>query len=220
MKKTPPLFLLFLLPYFSNAQVRIDTSILNTNLFESFVNGSVRLKNGNIEQALLNYDTQNQSIVFKKQGQVLVLTNLSEVDTVYIENRKFIPVEKNTFYEILIGSVQVALYVAYSNKKKPVVATVEHSGAIRKANTDVSNTVSGAYLSRPFNANYTLEITRHYWLRRGHSFYKANNEKQLVKVFPFKDHEKIKAYIKENNITFSETDHIIKLINYCNSLLE
>jgi hypothetical protein len=220
MKKTIILLLFsFLLPYYHYAQVRIETSVLNTNLFEHFINGSVRLKNGSVEQAPLNYDTQNQSIVFKKEDQILVLTNIESVDTVYMQDKKFVPVA-NGFYEVVMPTTQIGLYITYGNNKKPLVATTEHTGTTRRANTDVSNTVSGVYVSRPFNANYTLEITKHYWLRRGNSFYKANNEKQLIKVFPFKHNELIKNYIKENNIDFSKQADVVKLVAYCNAQMK
>jgi hypothetical protein len=205
-------------PLLHYAQVRIDTTILNTNLFEHFTDGTVLLKNGNIEHAPLNYDTQNQSIVFKKDGQVMILTGLETVDTVYIQNRKFIAAE-NTFYEVATGKGKIGLFITYSNRRRPLVATTDHAGTIRKANTDVSNTVSGVYLSRPFHGNYAIEIKQYYWLRRGRSFYKANNEDQLLKAFAFKNSDTIRAYIKENKIDFNRQEDVIKLVNYCNMFM-
>jgi hypothetical protein len=207
---------IFLLPYYNYAQVRVETEMLSVNLFEQFVNGSVRLKNGHIEYSTLNYNTQHQSIVFKKDNQVLVLTGLLTVDTVYMNDKKFVPID-NTFYEVAVDNVQIGLYITYTNIMTPLVATTEHSGTSRKANTDVSNTVSGVYVSRPFNATYTLKVIRHFWLKRGHSFYKANNENQLLKVFPFKAGNTIKTYIKENNIDFNKQEDIIRLVRFCNT---
>src|SRR5438105_986015 len=102
--------IMMLLPFAGYTQVSVDKTVLNTNLYDVFINGTVRMKNGHIEEALLNYDTEHQSILFKKNDQVLTLTDLSSVDTVYIADRKFVPVEDN-FYEIIPEAGSIGLYV-------------------------------------------------------------------------------------------------------------
>lgn len=222
MKKEYAILLLFftlLISLCNYAQVSIEKSILNTNLFEKFLKGSVLMKNGRVEEALLNYDTESKKIVFKKDEAVLVLIDLPSVDTVYIENRKFIPLN-NTFYEVATGLVNIDLYITYSNKRKPLMASPDHSGTTRQTGNQVNNNVASAYVNRPNQLNYAVEILTHYWLKKGNSLYKANNQTQLLTVFPFKDHEAIKNYIRDNNIDFSKPDDIVKLVNFCNSLIK
>jgi hypothetical protein len=208
-----------LLPFYSYAQVSIDKSVLNTNLYEVFISGKVLMKSGRTEEALLNYNTENQSIVFKQNEQVLTLTDLTSVDTVYIADRKFIPVE-NTFYEIITGTGVIGLYVTYTNKRRPVMASTDHTGTSRQSADKASNNVASAYLSRPNQLNYTAEVLTHYWLKRGNSFYKANNENQLLKVFPLKDNPSIKNYISENKINFDNREDIARLVAFCNGQMK
>jgi hypothetical protein len=215
-KNSKALFaIIMLLPFANYAQVSIDKSVLNTNLYEVFINGTVLMKNGHVEEALLNYDTEHQSIVFKKNEQVLTLTDLPSVDTVYIADRKFIPVE-NTFYEIVTGTGPIALYVTYTNKRRPVVASPDHSGTSKQSADKANNNVASAYVSRPNQLNYVADVLTHYWLKRGSSFYKANNANQLLKVFPFKDNTSIKNYISENKIDFEKKEDVTRLVVFCN----
>lgn len=206
---------MMLLPFAGYSQVSIDKTVLNTNLYEVFINGTVRMKNGHVEEALLNYDTEHQSIVFKKNEQVLTLTDLPSVDTVYIADRKFIPVE-DIFYEIVTGTGPISLYVTYTNKRRPVVASPDHSGTAKQSADKANNNVASAYVSRPNQLNYVADVLPHYWLKRGSSFYKANNANQLVKVFPFKDNTAIKNYISENKIDFGKKEDVTRLVVFCN----
>jgi phosphoribosylpyrophosphate synthetase len=197
----------------------VEKTILNTNLFTDFINGSVLMKDGRTEPAFLNYDTENQSIVFKKDDLVMTLTNLASVDTIFMSDLKFVPVG-NIIYEVALPSPGIGLYITYTNKKKPVVASPDHGGTERQTADRASNNVAQAYVSRPNQLNFTAQVLTHYWLKRGNSFYKANNENQLLKVFPFKDNTPIKNYISENKIDFDKRDDIARLVVFCNSQMK
>lgn len=220
-KRTPVYFLFFacLFPFSIYAQVSIEKAALNTHLFKEFTKGSVLMKDGRVEEAFLNYDTEYKSIVFKKEEKVLILTDLQSVDTVYIQDRKFIPA-LDIFYEVVPGITGIGLYITYSNKKKPIMASPDHEGTTKQTGNQANNNVASAYVSRPNQLNYAVETSSQYWLRRGNSFYKVNNETQVLKVFPFKDNAAIKNYLRENKTDFKKLEDVVKLVNYCNSLIE
>lgn len=210
---------LFLLPLAGRTQViTIEKSILNTCLFDTFSKGTVFLKNKSVQEAELNYETENSSIVFKGNGQVLTLTNIDDVDTVMIQGRKFVPIDKK-FYEVLDVS-GTGLYASYTNKRKPVVASPDHEGTKKGVGSVASNSVAPAYVSRPFQSNYIVEVYSHFWLRKGNSLYKANNEKQVIRMFPLKHSEAIKSYIRDNNVNFDKQEDVKKLVAYCNTQLK
>ena len=220
MKKIHLLLLIIsFAPAYSWSQSLSDTTWQKAFLFEQFIDGTVLLKSGGKEQAPLNYNTDNQQIYFIQNGQFMVLTGLEGIDTIYIQGRKFVPVE-NKVYEVPGNRGKIELYITYTNKMHPYTATADYNGTSRKDNNKVSNTVSNVYVMRPYKGQYMTEIITHYWLRRGHSFYKANNEKQLVNVFPFKDSDAIKNYIKENNIDFSKQADVVKLVTFCNAQMK
>jgi len=51
-----------------------------------------------------------------------------------------------------------------------------------------------------------------YYIRKNGEYFKANNEQQLIKVFPDKK-EVIKSLIKNNHTNFSRKEDVVILIN-------
>ena len=183
-------------------------------LFDHFINGCVLLKSGGVEQAPLNYNADKQGIAFEKGGQYFDLVGLETIDTVYVESKKFIPVN-GIFYEV-IRNGPFELYATYTCKPLPVTATAEHDRTVRKENNQVSNTVSDVYVTRQYRGDYVMEFRKHYWLKRYRDFYKVNTEKQVIKLFP-KREAAIRAYVSENKTAFNNEDDLVKLLLFCST---
>jgi len=214
MRKLPGLLgAALLLSSLGQAQTGKDTTQPATCLFDHFTGGTVKMKNGALESTLLNYDTENQTILFRQGGQNLVLTGMDNIDTVYLQDKRFIPAE-DKFYEVGT-STPIALLISYTYKTHPLTATTDHDGTVQKDNNQVSNNVSEAYTNRRFQGHYSVTFTPHYWLRIGHSFYKANTEKEVIKVFPRKE-AAIREFTAANKVVFGRPDDMIKLILFCN----
>jgi hypothetical protein len=184
-------------------------------LFEKFADGTVLMKSGAKETASLNYNTENQSVVFQNNGQVMILTDLPSVDTIYINDKKFVPVG-DKIYEVISGNGEAGLLANYTGKKHPMAATVDHNGNSKKSLNTVDNTVSSIYVNRNFQDLYSIEIMKNYFVRNKYKLFKANNEKQIAKIFPEKEND-IKNYVSENHIDISKESDLIKLIAYCNT---
>ena len=71
-------------------------------LFPSFREGIVIMKDGKIFNTLLNYHMVDERMITELDGVYRYSTNPQLIDTIYLENRVFVPVE-NIFYEILSG---------------------------------------------------------------------------------------------------------------------
>ena len=67
-------------------------------LFPVFTKGIVITKGGR-QEANLNYNMIIEQMIFEQKGKYLALDHLETVDTVIINNRKFIP-SGNVFYEL------------------------------------------------------------------------------------------------------------------------
>lgn len=210
------LFLNFALITSVRAQSVKDSLIFRKPLlFEKFIDGSVLMKSGVIENAPLNYNTDNQTIVFMKGGQYLTLMGTEMIDTIYMDNKKFVPVKDN-FYEVLTSG-NVSLFLTYYNRTHPVTATVTHDGNSRKDDRQVSNTISDVYVSRSFKGNYEVEFFRVYWLKKGAKLYKFHNKSQFVKPFSSQMKVAIEQYVKTNHVDFSKGNDLIELVNFCNN---
>lgn len=209
---------MLLYPVFNFGQSLTDsTNFTRDLLYDQFKNGSVLMKSGVIENAPLNYNTENQTVVFIKDGQYMILTGTELIDTIYMENKKFVPVN-NKIYEVLTNEA-VALYLSYHNRPRPIVATTDYNGTTRKVNNEVSNTVTDVYTMRNFKGNYNIEIMKDYWLKKDNKYYKANTVKQFIKSFSSQMKKSIEEYIKTNHLDFNKEDDLIKLIKFCNSKL-
>jgi len=208
------LLLTTLVTHRTYAQPANDSFQRAVYLFPHFVKGSVRMTSGVMEQAPLNYNVEKQGIAFEKDGQYFDLTALETIDTVYIETQKFVPVN-GVFYE-LIQTTPFGLYATYTGKKRPLTATTEHDGSLRKENGQVSNNVSDVYVTRQYRGDYAIVFRKQYWLKQYQSFYKANNEKQVLKIFPKKE-AAIRAFINENNTDFNKETDLLKLLSFCYS---
>lgn len=199
--------------YAQSEKAAID---LKPFLFGKFIDGMVLMKSGVMENLPLNYNTDNQSIFFIKDDQYMEVTGLETIDTVYIQQKRFVPV-RNAFYEVIANAPSATLYISYTNKARPMVATTDHSGTTKQANNQVSNTVSDVYVSRNFKGNYTIEISKHFWLEKNNALHKIDNQKQLLKLYPSDEREAIENYITSNAINFNNEMDMIKLFRFCNS---
>ena len=187
-------------------------------LFERFSDGAVLMKSGAVEKASLNYNTADQSVVFERNSEVLILTALETIDTIYFQNKKFVPKEKGIVYESLTNSGKgVGLYATFSSKLRPAVATTDQAGTTRKDAKDVNNTLSDIYVLRPYKKDFIVEIERHFWLIKGDRVYKTYSQKQFLKAFPGKA-DAIKKYLQAHPVNFKIEDEIIRLTSYCNTL--
>ena len=217
MKKIPAAFLSLLCSLFSFAQNNAETKPIPW-LFEYFTKGQVLLKSGSTEYASLNYNTDDQTIAFEKDGKTMILTGLETIDTIYFFNKRFVPGPDDHIYEVITSSPVAALCASYYGKLKPAIAVTDKNGTSHKEAGEASNTMSGIYVLRPYKGDYTVEIQKSFWLIKHKQLYKANSEKQFNKVFSHQE-TAISKYIADNKIRFNNENDLIKLTAFCNALL-
>lgn len=184
---------------------------LNSN----FVEGKVLFKSGIAQSASLNYEADNATIAYQQDGEILIITNPQDIDTVYIEEKKFVPVHEK-FYEVIASTNSASLFALYTCKKRLIEATVDHNGMSKKSSVQVSNNLSGAYINRRFQPEYEIEFHKYFLLRLlgQNTIIKANTAKAFIKVFPSKE-AAIVQYSKVNKINFEDESDILKLLDLC-----
>lgn len=177
---------------------------------DSFRNGHVRMKSGETHNQVLNYNLVTQEMIFELNGNYLAIANPREVDTVYIGQRKFIPVS-DAFYEWLGGS-NVALFLEYA-------CTIREQGAntgFGTTNTTAATPVKallkdgGAYkLKLP--DDYEIVRKETFFIRKNDRFYRVSNEQQIARLFPEKK-DIIRKWVKENKTRFSDPRDMALLV--------
>lgn len=189
----------------------VDTIQNSIYYYQKFVPGKVLFKTGVLENASLNYDTNTSEIAYEQNGEKMIVSNPEDIDTVYIEDKKFIAVY-NVFYEIVTTTGNYSLLAWHKSRKVPMEATADHNGSSTQSSSVVSNTVSNVYTRRIYSAEYGIELYDKYLIKPASEkiLYKADNEKSFIKVFS-SDSEKIKSYLQANKFDFSNKEDLTKL---------
>ena len=72
------------------------------------------MKNGHKDSLMMNYNMLTEEMIVEKKGIRLAISNIGSVDTIYIENRKFVPYNKG-FYEIAVNA-PITLFIQHKCK--------------------------------------------------------------------------------------------------------
>lgn len=186
-------------------------------VYGNFVMGKVVMKNGSVVEAGLNYNTNNQNIAFMKDKDIMLLSNLDEIDTVYLDDKKFFPINGKFYY--LADNGKFSLLVSYGNRTLSLTTTTDHNGSGTQSTNQVSNTISNQYTNRRYDGKHNLEVTKMFWIQRSKDLYKVTSVKQYAKAFPEKEDE-IKTYASTNNIDFSKEEDLVKLTDFVQGIVK
>ncbi len=206
------IFSVFLCYCFSaNAQVYDIPVKVNHYLLDSFMEGKVKLRSGEISSQLLNYNLLTKEMIFEQKGKYLAIAAPEEVDTVFIGQRKFVQVN-NVFYEWIAGTT-FPLFIEYTcTVKEPGVPIGIGTSNLTAASASVKSLIrdGGAYrLQLP--DEFVVKQSQAFIIRIKWQYFKVKNEKQLGSLFPEKE-QVIKEWVKKNHTNFSELKDIILLV--------
>ena len=197
-----------------NAQGNSDRP-LPQFLFPVFADGVIIMKDASKSEARLNYNMVEEAMISEKDGVYWRSQNPALIDTIYLQNRKFVPVD-NAFYEILATGeatfflenksnyVSVGEDIGYGAKSH----SIDHTELTR---FETWSSVATVELPK----NVTISKASVNWVRRNGSMQRFNSEKQLLKMFPEKKIQ-ISDYIDKQKINLKVREDLIKLGNFCN----
>jgi hypothetical protein len=210
--------LFLLIPYLSGNQLLAQSDTANFvshYVLPAFVKGTVKMKDGRSEVAIMDYNKLTEEMIFDKDGTRLALDSLEKIDTVYLDAHTFVPNDK-IFYEVLVKG-RVSLFE--QNKCNLLAAgypagygTTSETGASRSVSM-LTNSGRAYMLHLP--RDYHVTDASQFWIRKGGNYHKANNASQIIKVFPEKSKE-IRQFIKVNNLDLENPADVVKLIVKCN----
>jgi hypothetical protein len=196
----------------TNAQ-KIESSVhLSHYVFNQFMEGQVKLKSGETYSQVLNYNILTGEFIFNKDGKYLAIQKPEDVDTVYIDNRKFVPADKK-FYEVL-SNTPAPLFIEFTYViKQPGTSTGYGATTTTSAASSYTSLVnSGGAYDLKLPDDFKVVPGYSYLILKDGKYQKANNLKQLYKIFPDKK-ALIDDLIKKNNTNFSKREDVVTLIN-------
>lgn len=211
------LLLMFVVPL--KAQ-EIDTlQNLPNLLFPRFTKGIVKMKDGKMYTAILNYETVEQEMIFLQNKYTIILDNPQLIDTILLYNTRFVPFQKG-FYEMVL--------------KAPITLFIQHKSYVESLGTPIgygamSQTTSPSYVRQVFDRrgaiglkipdNFKVVDDSDYWVRWINGMEKFTTKSQFLKIFPDKEKE-LKKFISGNNLDFKNKADLIKLLEYTNELFK
>ncbi len=185
-------------------------------LFTDFNMSQVKMKNNQVNTTLMNYNTVTERMVFIKGNKYFDLTNYQMVDTIYLNDRVFIPVGK-VYYEVLLSG-PVSLFVQHKGKLRGKPAAYGRTSDVSSNYYLSSINVTEGMINLPLPPDYVVELTTIYWIRKDNEWFNFSNEKQFLKLFTEKVAQ-LKSFIKENRLKIDKPEHLKKLVDYYNSLV-
>ena len=184
-------------------------------LFSDFTEGVIKFKTGQSQTQKINYNTISEKMVFQRDDKNLDMANIESIDTIIIQEREFVHIEKS-FYEVLVNA-PVSLFIQH---KSDLTEQGSPSGYGGVSQTSAINVFSSVSLSgRTFNMEvppeYTITPSPVYWIRDGEKFSSFLTIRQLQKILT-KEKNEVKKFIDQNHIKIENKDGLIKLVNFYN----
>lgn len=182
-------------------------------VFNEFTPGIVRLKTGQVSAQVLNYNILTNEMIFNNNGKYMAIADPGSVDTVYINDRKFIPLNKK-FYEVLVESDLPLLQEFTASILEPGASLGYGVSSRSAASTSYKSIIAngGAYkLALP--SGFTVKPGYLFWIMKDGQLEKISTTKQLIKIFPAKK-DVINDAIKRNDLKLSKREDIIMLIRF------
>lgn len=189
-------------------------------LFPKFTSSKVLLKNGASQTVMMNYNMVTERMVYEQDGKKFDLINIGTVDTIYIQNRKFIP-DGKVFYEVILKGEPLSLFIQQQGSLMSPGTPAGYGGTSQVAATKQLSSIelAGGRYNLPLPAEYLVNVSPVFWIGNGNEKKSFLNEKQFLKILPEKEKE-LKAFIKENRVKVTNPDQLAKLVNYYNGLTD
>ncbi len=214
MKLFPGFVIVFVLSVLS-AIAQDNGKTITHYLFSEFFAGKILMKTGKIEESRLNYNSLTEEMIFENRGKYLALANVNAIDTVYIQDRKFIP-GGNVFYEIPVN-IKVPLLIRHTCRVIPPGKPTAYGGTSETTSVTIINNFlqSGRAYNLKLPDDYKITSSTNFYIKLENNYIRINNVKQVIKCFPDKEKE-IKEFVKLNGTDFDNQKDLTDLIIFCN----
>lgn len=192
-----------------NAQESSKDVDLRPLLFRTFKNSEIFKKDGSVIQALVNYNTNNQSIIFIEKGVYMELAGLNDIKEVRIDTNIFVPIE-NRFY---LKTIRNNLFITYSNEIAVKDVTTDKMGSGLRDPRLSSNSVTNMYVLQNYKSPNGLVYVPNYWfMKEGHLLDLSNLKK--VSISFEVDETLLKDFIKSHKINFENFENVNSFLDY------
>jgi hypothetical protein len=206
-----------------NFSINVNSQIISEGsmaqfLFPNFSNGKVLMRNGDMRELIMNYNSLTEKIVYKQNDKYFDFINQDIADTIFIIDTKFISYS-GILYQVL-SSERIPCFVHYKGTLLPPGTPAGYGVNSQVSNTKLQtsfNTSSGTYnLELP--KDYKVQIDLVYSLIVNDMMLNFSNKREFLKIFPGKA-DLLNQFIKKNKIMFDNASDVENLAHYLNTIL-
>ncbi len=211
MKTTFLFLILFLLSATVFCQKRNNE--INHYIFPEFKKGTVHMRKGGTNVSMLNYNSVTEEMIFDSNGKKLAIGPVDQIDTIYIDDRIFLPLE-NKFIELLYHN-KYELFAAHKCSLIDPGKPAAYGGTSQtSATTSYTSIMAGGQiyqlaLPEGIGTNPYTE----YLLKKDDKLSPFLSIRQLSKLFDDKS-DLFKKYVKDHKINYEKQESIVELIKY------
>jgi hypothetical protein len=186
-------------------------------LFNQFTKGTVLMNDGRKHSPNLNYQMVDEEMIFEDNGKYLAMDKIMEVDTVYIGEFKFVPVE-HKFYEV-VSQGKYPFFIQNKSKFTSESTSTAYGMKSRVNDPTTFNVIRSGNQVRNLNLPDNVKVTREpvYWIMKDGQMKRFINQRQLLNIFP-SDKDKIREYITKFGLDINSRKDLIQIANFCNNL--
>ncbi len=183
-------------------------------IFDNYINGRIKLKDGTLYYGDLNINTLGQSLrVISDTGDTISIKTEREVDAVSAGNNYFIKLNNvyiqiiNTAGDLFLG-MERSLKIGQEKIEGAYGGTNDVSSISKLSTVEVDNKIEKIVGSSTLKYDY---YERLYFVKNGKII--PITKKNFVKFFPGQKNM-IEKYVADNNIKFNHNESVIKLFDY------
>lgn len=186
-------------------------------VFPEFKRGTVLMKDGTSHQALLNYNAASEEMIFDQNGQKLAFApaTLNGLDTVFIEDTKFVLLEGQKFAEV-IHQNGYKLFVQHKCRISPPGKPAAYGGTSQTSSvTSYSSWMgSGRVYELKLPDDFKVNPYKQYWLEREEGKRENFLSLRQIRRSYGKQRALFTKYTKENEVDFEDPESVATLIHY------
>lgn len=207
-----PKIILYL--FLSSICIHVPAQLPNGYYFDDFTLGRVILKNKQFARGKFNYDFVNHQMHFLNGSTDMIVENLEDIDTVIVDKTRFIPYD-GRFVEVLRGKQGVILIEKEIN--------IRERGKVGAMGIATQGSVQAIDVNSRFqrvngenNTDLTIykhEIDNIYYIAIKGSWKPFRNQATFLKLFPKKQHDRIKEQVKQLAVDFKNSGDILRLLD-------
>lgn len=187
-------------------------------LWNEFQRGEVIMKNGKPIKGYLNFHLIVRQFLYKQSPeseQAIIMNDPSQIGMVKCDGRNFIFDDKGAMREIVSSSPYLMIVYSAAYKSKGTEGAFGTTSRARPAQQFRKLDNDDRFYNLATDQIYEMEgVKRSYVLLRDGKEKMVNSIKQLVNAYPSERRNGLNAYIKEHNVSFEDTEQVLKLVRY------